>query len=150
MVKWPEDFQQRFHIFAHGEKFDVDRFLAESSLRPDFEWRRDPPLTSGVEFLLGDGRAMRLVDQENAALIYLKAHRNDLRAIAGFSGIEGFILGLVYIAKLGGGVTGVALDWDRELMVAALDVGITPIHYVTYEYPPRPDHEPHAEFCLAG
>ena len=71
---WPERFQERLHIIAHGEKFDVDVFLANSTLRPDFVWRREAPLTSGVELFLGDGRQIRLPDQEEIALAYLKAH----------------------------------------------------------------------------
>jgi hypothetical protein len=35
-MKWPERFEERLHIFAHGETFDVDAFLEKSTLRPDF------------------------------------------------------------------------------------------------------------------
>lgn len=81
---WPERFQERLHIIAHGEKFDVDAFLASSTLRPHFVWRSEAPLTSGVEFLLGDGRQIRLPDQEEIAVAYLKAHRDELRALGQF------------------------------------------------------------------
>jgi Domain of unknown function (DUF4279) len=149
---WPERFEERLHIIAHGERFDVDVFLTKSTLRPDFVWRREAPLTSGVEFFLGDGRAIRLRDQEHMAITYLKAHRDELRAIAEFPGVDAFILGLVYIAKLDGSVSGVALDCSRELMLPALDIGITPIHYVTYDRPSNPEdeREPNAYFYLAG
>lgn len=132
---WPDRFNERFHIIAHGERFNVDAFLRTSTLHPDFVWRREAPLTSGVEFFLGDGRAIGLRDQENMAIMYLKAHRHELRAIAKFPGVDAFILGLVYIAKLEGSVSGVALDWSRELMLPALDTGITPVHYVKYDRP---------------
>lgn len=147
---WPERFEERLHIFAHGEPLDVDAFLANSTLRPDFVWRRKAPLTSGVEFVLGDGRAISLREQENIAITYLKAHRDELRSIGAFQGVDTFILGLVYIAKLEDGVTGVALDWPPELMTSALDVGITPIHYITYDRPSKPEQEPYAYFCVAG
>src|SRR5438477_4802728 len=149
-MKWPERFQERLHIIAHGEKFDVDAFLAKSTLYPEFVWRREALITSGVEFFLGDGRTTRLRDQEQIAITYLKRHRNELRAIAEFPGVDAFILGLVYIAKLEAGVSGVALDWPRGLMMAALDVGITPIHYITYDLPSKPEDESYALFCLAG
>jgi hypothetical protein len=149
-MEWPERFEERLHIFAHGETLDVDAFLADSTLRPDFVWRRKAPSTSGVEFLLGDGRAISLRDQENIAITYLKAHRDELRWIAAFRGVDSFILGLVYIAKLEEGVTGVALHWLPEVMKFALDVGITPIHYVTYDHPSKPEQEPYAYFCLGG
>lgn len=149
-MQWPQRFAERLHILAHGETLDVDAFLASSTLRPDFVWRRKTPATSGVEFFLGDGRAINLRDQENIAITYLRAHRDELRAIAAFPGLDAFILGLVYIAKLEEGVTGVALDWPSELMRSALDVGVRPIHYVTYERPGKPEEEPYAYFCLGG
>lgn len=149
-MEWPERFEERLHIFAQGEAFDVDAFLANSTLRPDFVWRREAPTSSGVEFFLGDGRAIRLRDQENIAITYLSTHHDELRAVAAFPGVDAFILGLVYIAKLEEGVSGVALDWPRELMLSALDVGITPAHYITYERPSKPEEEPYAYFCLAG
>jgi hypothetical protein len=37
---WPDRFEERLHIFALGKSFDVDAFLANSTLRPDFVWRR--------------------------------------------------------------------------------------------------------------
>jgi hypothetical protein len=138
-MEWPERFEERLHILVHGEAFDVDAFLANSTLRPDFVWRRKAPVTGGMEFFLGDGRAIRLRDQENIAIAYLRAHRDELRAVAAFPGVDAFILGLVYIAKLEEGATGVALDWPPELMQSALDVGITPIHYVTYDRPSKPE-----------
>jgi hypothetical protein len=149
-MEWPERFEERLHILVHGETLDVDAFLANSSLRPDFEWRRKAPVTSGVEFFLGDGRALRLRDQETIAITYLRAHRDQLRAVASFPGVEAFILGLAYIAKLEEGVTGVALDWPPELMQSALDVGIAPIHYITYDRPSKPEQEPYAYFCVGG
>ncbi|HSY89940.1 MAG TPA: DUF4279 domain-containing protein [Candidatus Binatus sp.] len=147
---WPERFEERLHIFAHGERFDVDAFLANSSLRPDFVWRREAPATSGVEFFLGDGRAIKLRDQEDIAIAYLKAHRDELRAIAEFRGVDTFILGLVYIAELVGSVTGVSLHWPRDLMLPALDIGITPAHYITYDRPAQAKAEPYAYFYIAG
>jgi Domain of unknown function (DUF4279) len=150
-MEWPERFSERVHIIAHGEAFDVDAFLAESTLRPDFVWRRKSPLTSGVEFFLGDGRSISLPDQEQMAITYLKEHSDELRAVARFPGGDAFILGLVYIAKLEGS-DGVALDWPRALMLPAIEVGITPIHYITYERLPRPEDErkPFAYFYLTG
>jgi hypothetical protein len=103
-----------------------------------------------VEFLLGDGRATSLRQQEKIAITYLKGHRDELRSIATFPGVDAFILGLVHIAKLEEGVNGVALDWPPELMKPALDAGITPIHYVKYERGSKPEQEPCAYFCLHG
>jgi hypothetical protein len=149
-MQWPERFEERFHMIAHGKRFDLDAFLAKSILRPDFVWQRDAPVTSGVEFFLGDGRVMGQAEQERIAVEYMKVHRDELRTIAGPPGVDAFILGLVYIAKLGDGATGAALGWPRELMLKAAEIGITPIHYVTYDFPKQPDDEPYACFFLAG
>jgi hypothetical protein len=99
---------------------------------------------------LGDGRAIKLCDQESMAIAYLKGQCDEFRAIAKLPGLDAFILGLVYIAKLDSGVTGVALDWDRDLMLLAVDIGITPIHYVTYDQPEEPEKTPDISFCLWG
>jgi len=47
---WPDNLSERFHIFALGETFDVDTYLATSTLKPDFVWRRkgNGP-TNGIE-----------------------------------------------------------------------------------------------------
>lgn len=148
-MEWPERFSERLHIIAHGERFDVDAFLADSPLRPDFVWRRQRK-SSGVEFFLGDGRTIRLRDQEEMATKYLREHRNELRAVREFPGVEAFVLGLVYIAKLNEGVHGVALDWAPELMLAAIDIGIRPVHYITYDHPAKLEQEPYAYFGIAG
>jgi hypothetical protein len=130
-MEWPERFQERLHIIAHGEKFDVDAFLANSTLRPDFVWRREAPLTSGVEFFLGDGRQIRVPDQEEIAVAYLKAHRDELRALGQSPGVEAFILGLVYVCPLD--ATGLALGPSLTLMRHVLDIGISPRYYGTAE-----------------
>ena len=132
-MKWPDRFHERVHTFAHGPTFDVDAFLATSAIRPDFVWRREAPITSGVEFFLGDGRAIRIRDQQEIAITFLKAHRDQLRALGQFSGLDSFLLGLVYIAQVDSAVSGACLDWNPELMSHALDVGITPAYYITYD-----------------
>src|SRR5262245_20835255 len=124
LAAWPDRFHERFHIFAHGEGFDVEAFLATSPLRPDYVWHRNPRRTSGLELLLGKGREIRLVDQEERAIAYLKEHRNELRALAQFPGLEAFILGLVHICKPE--VTGCCVGPPPPLMWHALDVGILP------------------------
>src|SRR5437870_5565577 len=66
-----------FSIFAHGDKFNVDEFLARSALRPDYVWRRGDQRsyacveskheTSGVEFALGNGWEVPFQEQEDIA-----------------------------------------------------------------------------------
>ena len=93
-----------FTLFAHGDEFDVDAFLASTTLRPDYVWWRGDQRryacveskhpTSGIEFVLGDGRTLPLSEQERIAIAYLKEHRDQLRALAQFPGAACFILGI--------------------------------------------------------
>src|SRR5262245_40108947 len=117
MIRTPWKYQARnackhteqmnqFTLFAHGEAFDVDAFLARSLLRPDLVWRRGEQRryscvesfhpTSGVEFVLGDGLTAPFLAQEDIAVAYLMAHRDELRVLARFPGVTSFILGLQY------------------------------------------------------
>jgi hypothetical protein len=127
---WPEKFSERFHIFALGESFDVDAFLAQSALHPDFVWRRmgNGP-TNGIELLLGDSETNKLPEQERIAIAYLRNHREELRALANFQGVEAVDLGLVY--RVGEHVTGVCVGPTTALMLHALDAGVSPRYYIT-------------------
>jgi hypothetical protein len=133
-----------FRLFAHGETFDVDAFLAATKLRPDHVWRRgdqrryytcidSPHPTSGVEFVLGDGMTVPFLEQEGIAIEYLKAHREELRALAQFPGAETFILGLQYHTGLEDGVVAFSMGPSPLLMWHALDVGVRLNYYVTLD-----------------
>jgi hypothetical protein len=127
---WPDKFSERFHIFALGETFDVDAFLARSSLHPDFVWRRigNGP-TNGLEILLGDADKATLREQEETAVNYLREHRDELRALASFPGVEALNLGLVY--RVGPNHLGFCLGPSRALMISELDSGVRPNYYGT-------------------
>lgn len=129
--RWPDRFSERFHIFAHGETYDVDAFLASSTLHSDFVWHRGPHSTSGIEIFLGDGRKIRLVDQTEIAMAYLQTHRDELKALARFPGVDAFILGLVWICKPT--TTGFCLGPSFQLMQHGLDIGIRPRYYGTID-----------------
>jgi hypothetical protein len=129
-----------FRIFAHGETFDVDAFLTTATLRPDYLWRRGDQRryacveskhpTSGVAFHLGDGRTVPFVKQEQIAITYIQAHRDELQALARYPGVQTFILGLQYICELDESLLGFCIGPSRRLMRLALDVGIEPNYYV--------------------
>ena len=134
-------------LFAHGESFDVDAFLASTTLQLDYIWRRGDQLryscvesryeTSGVEIILGDGTAIPFLKQDGIAIKYIKAHEDELRALAKSSGVETFILGLQYHLKLDDGLTGFCMGPSPLLMWHALDVGVWLTYYVTLDR--RPD-----------
>ena len=137
--------RNEFRIFAHGQSFDVDAFVGMTSLRPDYVWRRGDQRryacieskhpTSGVEFVLGDGRVVPVLDQEQIAFNYIEEHRHELRTLAQFPGVETFILGIQYICELDEGIIGFCLAPSRRLMQHALDVGIEPNYYVGLNRP---------------
>lgn len=125
---WHNRFSERFHIFALGETFDVDAFLAQSSLRPDFVWRQmgNGP-TNGLEVLLGDADKITLRQQEEIAVSYLREHRDELRVLASFPGVEALNLGLIY--RVAPNHLGFCLGPSRALMISALDSGVSPNYY---------------------
>jgi len=137
--------RNEFRIFAHGEAFDVDAFLATTTLRPDYLWRRGDQRryacveskhpTSGVEFFLGDGRTVPFVDQEQIAITYIQANRDELQALARYPGVQTFILGLQYICELDESLIGFCIGPSRRLMRHSLDVGIEPNYYVGLNRP---------------
>jgi hypothetical protein len=152
-----------FRLFAHGEEFDVDAFLASTTLRPDHVWRRGDQRryacvesrhpTSGVEFVLGDGRTVPFLEQDTIAVAYLELHRDELRTLARFPGVTTFNLGLQYRAAFESNAIGFCLGPSAQLMWHCLDVGCEPVYYVTLDRLPEPeteDAEPDAAPDLAG
>jgi len=131
---WPKRFSERFHIFVLGETFDVDAFLAQSSLRPDFVWREmgNGP-TNGLELLIGDAETISLPEQERIAISYLRENQKELLALAQFPGVEGVNLGLVY--RMPPNATGVCVGPSQTLMIAALEAGVRPRYYIASHNP---------------
>ncbi len=132
----------QYQLFAHGDGFDVDAYLAISTLRLDYVWRRGDPLryscdieskspTSGVEIVLGDGQTVPFLNQEGIAIDYIKAHRDELRELANFPGVETFILGLQYHIESDESLIAFCMGPSPLLMWHCLDVGVSPTYYVT-------------------
>ena len=122
-----------FHITAHGEEFDVDAFLATTTLRPNLVWRRGDQRSvcfesrnpnSGIQLSLVDGLSVSLWDQEKIALAYLQNHQEELRALRRFPGVQSLILSLNYFFKLDPRMVGFWVDPCRPLMRHCLDFGV--------------------------
>jgi hypothetical protein len=132
-----------FGVFAHGEEFDVDAFLATTILRPDVVWRRGEQqrhacfesrhATAGVEFTLGDGRSIPLPEQQRIAVSYLSANRDALKDLAARPGVTVFVLGLQYHIVLEPDVIGFCMGPSTRLMRQALDIGVSPTFYVSLD-----------------
>ena len=127
-----------FRLFAHGEAFDPDAYLASTTLKFDGVWHKgesghDHPKSSGVFKVLGDGRTVPTVEQELIAIDYLTANREPLKVLAREPGVTTFILGLQYHIELAEGTIGFCLVPSTRLMSLALDIGIEPAYYVTID-----------------
>jgi hypothetical protein len=126
-LPWPEWFGKRLHLFALGEAFDVDTFLAESKLHPDYVWRQwgNGP-ANGLAFLL-EGQKIPLPRQEQIAINYLAANRDELRRLVKFPGVEAVNLGMVYYCSPE--AVGFCVGPSPKLMWHALDTGVNPNYY---------------------
>jgi len=141
----------QFIIFAHGEEFDADAFLAQTALTFDKSWRRGQPKypggevlhgTSGVQLALGDGRVIPIPEQERMACEFLQANRDSLRDLASWPGAVHRILGLQYHLELTPGIGGICMGPPPGLMQVLLDVGFRPTYYVTIDHLERRSRRP--------
>jgi len=131
-----------FELFALGDDFDVNTYLASASLDFDNVWHRREGgrPTSGVGKRLGDGAMVPLDEQQRIAVEYLSTHRNALCELAKFPGVTTFILGLQYNIEVGEGLRGFCMAPSPRLMWHALDVGVHPTFYVVLNIPGEADH----------
>lgn len=128
-----------FRLFAHGVDFDVDAYLATAPLKFDGVWRKgesghNHPKSNGVFKLLGDGRTVPIFEQERIAIEYLSANRDGLKALSRNPQVTTFILGLQYHILLESDIIGFSMGLSAELMRNCLDVGISPMYYVTFDW----------------
>jgi hypothetical protein len=130
-----------FCLFAHGEDFDVDRYVASSSFQFDEVWHRGDQrpvcvesayVTSGVRKFIGDGTKLPIAEQEQRAISFLSENREAVRALADIPGAEYRILGLQHFTAVGNGSPlGFAFGPSSQLMRLVLDLKIQLTFYVT-------------------
>jgi hypothetical protein len=125
-------------LFAHGETFQPDTYLASAPFTFDGVWHkgesgRNHPKSSGVFKVLGDGRTLPLHEQERIAIDFLAANQAALKELAQFPGVTTFILGLQYHIDLKINLIGFCVTPPTRLMKYALEIGIEPTYYVTLE-----------------
>jgi len=128
-----------FALFAHGASFDVDEYLATTTLRFDRVWRRGDKRpyvcvdsrysSSGVEKVLGDGPTTPIHEQQQIAARFLAEHRDPLVKLANYRGVDTFVIGLHYEIEAEG-IMGFCMGVTEQLMKQALDLRITPNFYV--------------------
>lgn len=128
----------QFRLFAHGEGFDPEAYLTTTTLRFDGVWHKgesghDHPKSSGIFKVLGDGRTISILGQEQIAIDYLSANREALKALAQEPDVTTFILGLQYQIELEEGTIGFTVSPSAPLMSLALEIGIAPTYYVVMD-----------------
>lgn len=132
-----------FRLFAHGESFDVDAYVARSPIQFDGVWRRGEQRkyacieslhpTSGIEKYVGDGSQIPFLDQDQMAIDFLASQTEALRELGEYPGVDTFSLGLQYQTELRGGTIGFSLGPSAELMWHALNVGIDLRYFVVLD-----------------
>jgi hypothetical protein len=125
-------------LFALGEKFDVDAYLANAPLQFNEVWRVGDYVcgggviqSNGVEIYLDEGNRT-LVQQDRIAVEFISTHREALRELGAFSGVEAFILGL-YL-NIPAGFWGTVASLSFELTRYSLDLGIELKLYIDREW----------------
>lgn len=84
---------------ACGENFNVDRFLAETKLKPGAIYRKgDPRLklkptgkknkSSGINFEVSQAGFHQLDRQIRDAIRYLQKHKNEIKKLVKYPGVE--------------------------------------------------------------
>jgi hypothetical protein len=132
-----------FAVFAHGSNFDVDTYLRSTKLQFDHVWRLGEPKrfsclggpheTSGVEILLGDGARLNLDEQNNLAIDYIRANRDELRALGRFPGVETFCLGLQRNMTFHPNLLCLCIGSSKLLMGETLDIGADLSYYLSFQ-----------------
>lgn len=133
----PDWFEDHFAISALGRDFDVDAFLAESTLTFDQIWRRadllsefafDQGFVSGVSKVLGDGFETAFYDQQRIAGQFIAEHFDALKHLGKFDGVEMFTLTVHTVVDQP--AAAVVLDWFPSLLGPALELGLRLAFYV--------------------
>jgi len=127
-----------FKVFALGDEFDVDAFVASGSMVPTYVWRRGESRrggrtfypNSGVAFEIADGNSVPFLQQEDIAIAFLKAHRDALKALRLYPGVTHFTLGLQYSENAQRNLVGFSISTSPSLMWHLLDIGLCLTNYV--------------------
>lgn len=130
-------------LYASGEDFDVAAFLAATSLVPTSIQRKGERKSSArfpsyfensaVIFELGDGRSLSWQEQEATAIAFLKEHREELRTLAQFPGVERFELGLRYFSIADPSLIMFCVQASSQLMWHLLDTGCSVMWLITLD-----------------
>ena len=101
-----------FKIFAHGKKFNVDKFIEISPLKIDYVWKKgdqkryaptdipSPHETSGIEIVLGEGTKLNRFEQDAIAVEFMEENLEALKELSAFPGVDNITLGIHFLLEL--------------------------------------------------
>jgi hypothetical protein len=131
---------------AHGEAFDVELFLADSSLEPDNVYQKGAPVgappagkengsprrTSGFNLTVSHADFSDLETQIKEAILFLDEYEDELRRLGSFDGVQGISLDFGVQRRDVAAQTDV-LPSDLLWRAGALDIWIAVTHYAIAE-----------------
>jgi len=130
----------QFTIYALGEDFDVDAYVAQSSLRFERVWHRGDQLpttcitagykSNGCSHELGDGFELPIWEQEAIADEFLRENGEGLRELRATLGVTALNLGLLYPVVRDEGLVGFCMGPSLSLMWAAVSAHVELTYYV--------------------
>jgi len=129
-----------FGFSAYGKSLQVDAALGVISLVPTLVTRdgerKGPHPAHGIyagsslQFSLGEGREIPFIEQQNIAIAFMHQHREQLRALSAFPGVESLSLGLHYRRSVASNVVMFSIDLLPRLMWHVLDCGCSLSEFV--------------------
>jgi hypothetical protein len=127
----------QFKILAHGTDFDVDAFLAGSSLSPTTVWHKGKcsrghrdPTTSGFDIVLGDGETLDIYSQQNIAVNFIQKNLTDLKECADYPGMKHYMLFIQQRTEITLDVCGFCTELSRELLQLTIAAKMDAVTYV--------------------
>ncbi len=130
---------KQFYILAHGHLFDVERFLAASTLVPSLKWQvgqRSHGMlranTAGFIIYLAD-ETMDYQAQQAIALNFIRENEQQLQSCKTFPGMDYFLLSLHFILPLTDAMYGFATNTNLDLLTACVGVGLKPSVFVQFD-----------------
>ena len=126
---------ENFRLCAGGVAFDVDAFLAASTLKPDHVVHQGEQRSlaatgvvydiSGFEIVLGDGLSVPFREQQSLAADYLEAHGGEFRKLRQAPGLEDIDLYLEFTTEFVTlNTTGFGYSLNRRLMNQCVAAGV--------------------------
>jgi hypothetical protein len=130
---------QQFHILAHGHSFDVERFLATSTLMPSLKWnvgQRSHGMlranTDGFIIYLA-AEALGYQAQQAIAVEFIRKNQEELQRCCNFPGVDYFLLSLHFILPLTDATFGFGTNMNMNLLAACVGVGLNPSIFVQFD-----------------